>query len=166
MWTSKKRARYDRSKLRYPSDMTDEVDTLGLLLHAVVHPANVQDRDGAILVMATLFGMFPFFQKLFADGGYQGPEFSTALAKVRPHLNVEIVKRSDQAKGFVVLHAGLSSARLLGSIAAEGSPRIGRTAIERRSRSCNSPQFGSCFENFVIRPKVSGQTLSALPRES
>jgi hypothetical protein len=40
---------------------------------------------------------------LFADCGYQGPEFSTALAKVRPHLNVEIVKRSDQAKGFVVL---------------------------------------------------------------
>jgi hypothetical protein len=62
MWTSRKRARYDRSKLRYPSDMTDEVDTLGLLLHAVVHPANVQDRDGAILVMATLFGMFPFFK--------------------------------------------------------------------------------------------------------
>ena len=51
--------------------------------------------------MATLFGMFPFLQKLFADGGYQGPEFSTALAKVRPHLNVEIVKRS--SKGFVVL---------------------------------------------------------------
>ena len=36
------------------------------------------------------------------DGGYQGPEFSTALAKVRPHLNVEIAKRSDRAKGFVV----------------------------------------------------------------
>ena len=46
--------------------------------------------------MATLFGMFPFLQKLFADGGYQGPEFSTALAEVRPHLNVEIVKRSDR----------------------------------------------------------------------
>jgi hypothetical protein len=44
-----------------------------------------------ILVMATLFGMFPFLQKLFAEGGYQGPEFSTALAKVRAHLNVEIV---------------------------------------------------------------------------
>ena len=71
--------------------------------------------------MATLFGMFPFLQKLFADGGYQGPEFSTALAKVRPHLNVEIVKRSDRAKGFVVCpNAGLSSARLPGSIAAEG----------------------------------------------
>ena len=34
--------------------------------------------------MATLFGMFPFLQKLFADGGYQGPEFTTALAKVSP----------------------------------------------------------------------------------
>ena len=56
-------------------------------------------------------------------------------------------------------NAGLSSARLPGSIAAEGSPRIGRTAIEKRLRSCTSPQFGSCLENFVIRPKVSGQTL-------
>jgi hypothetical protein len=24
MWTNKNRARYDRSKLRYPSDLTDE----------------------------------------------------------------------------------------------------------------------------------------------
>src|SRR4029077_11238935 len=36
-------------------------------------------------------------------GCYEGPNFSPALAKVRPHLNVEIVKRSDRAKGFVVL---------------------------------------------------------------
>ena len=79
------------------------VDTVGLLLHAVVHPADVQDRNGGILVMATLFGMYPFLQKLFADAGYQGPEFSTALAKVRPHLTVEIVKRSDRTNGFVVL---------------------------------------------------------------
>jgi putative transposase len=50
-----------------------------------------------------LFGMFPFLQKLFADGGYQGSEFTTALATVRPRLNVEIVKRSDRAKEFVVL---------------------------------------------------------------
>ena len=76
---------------------------MGLLLHAIVHRADIQDRDGGILLLATLFGMYPFLKKLFADGGYQGPEFSTALAKVRPHLNVEIVKRSDRAKGFVVL---------------------------------------------------------------
>jgi transposase len=78
-------------------------DTLGLLLHAIVHPADIQDRDGGILLLATLFGMYPFLKKLFADGGYQGPEFRKGLAKILPHLETEIVKRSDQAKGFVVL---------------------------------------------------------------
>ena len=53
--------------------------------------------------MATLFGMFPFLKTLFADSGYQGPKFARALAKVLPHLDIEIVKRSDQASGFVVL---------------------------------------------------------------
>jgi transposase len=79
------------------------VDTLGLLLHAIVHPADIQDRDGGFIVMATLFGMFPFLKTLFADGGYQGPQFAKALAKVLPHLDVEIVKRSDRVSGFVVL---------------------------------------------------------------
>jgi transposase len=91
------------------------VDTLGLMLHAIVHPADIQDRDGGILVMATLFGMFPFLKTLFADGGYQGPQFAKAVAKVLPHLNVEIVKRSDRVKGFVVLPqrwiVGVSSQR-------------------------------------------------------
>jgi transposase len=74
-----------------------------LLLHAIVHPADIQDRDGGIVLLATLFGMYPFLKKLFADGGYQGPEFQKALAKILPHLETEIVKRSDHAKGFVVL---------------------------------------------------------------
>jgi len=79
------------------------VDTLGLLLHAIVHPADIQDRDGGILLLSTLFGLFPFLRKLFADGGYQGPQFQKALAKILPELQSEIVKRSDQAKGFAVL---------------------------------------------------------------
>ena len=79
------------------------VDTLGLLLHAIVHPADIQDRDGGMLVISTLFGMYPFLQKLFADGGYQGPVFQKALAKALPHLESEIVKRPDHAKGFEVL---------------------------------------------------------------
>jgi transposase len=53
--------------------------------------------------MATLFGMFPFLKTLFADSGYQGSKFAKALAKVLPHLDIEIVKRSDQVSGFVVL---------------------------------------------------------------
>ena len=69
----------------------------------MVHPADIQDRDGGVLVLSTLFGLYPFLQKLFADGGYQGPVFQKASAKILPHLQIEIVKRSDQAKGFVPL---------------------------------------------------------------
>jgi transposase len=72
-------------------------------MHALVHAADVQDRDGGALVMATLFGAFPFLLKLYADGGYQGPEFRQAVDRVIADVNVEIVKRSDQVKGFVVL---------------------------------------------------------------
>lgn len=79
------------------------VDTQGLLLHAIVHAADIQDRDGGVLVMATLFGMFPFLLKLYADGGYQGDQFQTGLLGVMRQVNVEIVKRSDTAKGFTVL---------------------------------------------------------------
>lgn len=73
------------------------------MLHAVVHPADIQDRDGGTLVFSTLFGAFPFLKKLFADGGYQGEKFRKALAKVLPQIKTEIVKRSDKAKGFEVL---------------------------------------------------------------
>ena len=79
------------------------VDTLGLLLHAVVHPADIQDRDGGKLVLATLFGLHPFLRKLFADGGYQGPKFRAAQKKILPLLVTEIVKRSDHAKGFEII---------------------------------------------------------------
>jgi len=74
-----------------------------LLLHAIVHAADIQDRDGGVLLLATLFGLFPFLKKLFADSAYQGPLFRKAVGKILTQLDVEIVKRSDQAKGFVVL---------------------------------------------------------------
>ncbi len=73
------------------------------MLHAIVHAADIQDRDGGVLVMATLFGMYPFLLKLYADGGYQGAQFQDALQRVVRRVNVEIVKRSDAAKGFTVL---------------------------------------------------------------
>jgi transposase len=74
-----------------------------LLIHAIVHAADIQDRDGGAFVMATLFGMHPFLLKLYADGGYQGPAFSAAVKKILAQVNIEIVKRSDRAKRFVVL---------------------------------------------------------------
>jgi transposase len=72
-------------------------------MHAIVHAADIQDRDGGELVMATLFGLYPFLLKLYADGGYQGAKFQSALRTVLSQVNVEIVKRSDQARRFVVL---------------------------------------------------------------
>src|SRR5438132_12777562 len=57
---------------------------------------------------------------------------------------------------------GSSNAPLLGSTAAEGLPRIGRTSIATRWRSCGLPQSASCSENFVIPPDVFGQTLRVL----
>ena len=73
------------------------------MLHAVVHGADIQDRDGGAMLVATLFGLFPFIRKLYADGGYQGPVFQKAVRKVLPPATVKIVKRSDHAKGFTVL---------------------------------------------------------------
>ena len=74
------------------------VDTLGLLLHAIVHGADIQDRDGGIMLLATNV-THPFLKKLFAD---QGPAFHSGLARVLPHVETEIIRRSDQVKGFTV----------------------------------------------------------------
>ena len=72
-------------------------------MHATVHAADIQDRDGGATLMATLFGAFPFLTRLFADGGYRGPQFQAAIGRTLARVKVEIVKRSDQAKAFVVL---------------------------------------------------------------
>ena len=79
------------------------VDTQGLLMHAIVHAADIQDRDGGAALMATLFGAFPFLTRLFADGGYRGRQFQAAIGRTLARVKVEIVKRPDQAKAFVVL---------------------------------------------------------------
>jgi transposase len=71
-------------------------------MRAAVHAADIQDRDGGVLLMATLFGLFPFLLKLYADSGYQGPKFQLGLREVCREVSVEIVKRSDTDK-FVVL---------------------------------------------------------------
>jgi transposase len=73
------------------------------MLHAVVHSAGLQDRDGGVLVMATLFGMFPFLRKLYADAGYRGPKFRAALKRVLRQVQIQVVRRSDTARGFEVL---------------------------------------------------------------
>ena len=67
----------------------------------MIHPANIQDRDGGVLVLEALFDHYPLLRKLFADAGYQGPKFHNGAKQVRRKLKVEIVKRS--VPGFNVL---------------------------------------------------------------
>jgi transposase len=116
-----------------------------LLLHALVHSADIQDRDGGVLVMATLFGLHPFLLKLYADGGYQGPIFQSAVRKILRQIDVEIVKRSDIAKGFAVLPKRWIVERTIAWLnRCAAWPRIGSASTERPWRSCASPQSASC----------------------
>ena len=82
------------------------VGTQGLMLHAIVHAADIQDRNGGGLLIATLFGLHPFLTRLYADAGYQGPRFADAMAKAMNQLEVEIVKRSEPLHGAAEALAG------------------------------------------------------------
>ena len=77
-------------------------DTLGLMIGLVVHSADMQDRDGAPDVLASIRKAFPWLRHVFADGGYAGPKLEGALERLG-RWTLEIVKRSDTAKGFEVL---------------------------------------------------------------
>jgi putative transposase len=77
------------------------VDTLGLVLTVLVHPANIQDRDGAILLVEGLKCYLPRLAVVFADGGYAGQLvewFQTAVG-----WTLEIVRRTAEVIGFQVL---------------------------------------------------------------
>lgn len=78
------------------------VDTLGLLVGVVVHAADIQDRDGAPAVLKSILKRWPWLRHIFADGGYAGPKLRGALQKIGK-FTMQIVKRSDGAKGFEVL---------------------------------------------------------------
>jgi transposase len=71
-------------------------------MQAMIHAADIQDRDGGVLLMGTLFGLYPFLLKLYADSGYQGTKFQAGLRTVNRQINLEIVRRVDQHK-FLVL---------------------------------------------------------------
>ena len=68
-------------------------DTIGLPVGMIVHPADVQDRDGAPALLARVRGRFPWLRHVFADAGYAGSKLTTALQSLG-EWTVEIVKRS------------------------------------------------------------------------
>ena len=76
------------------------VDTMGLLLVTVVHPASLPDRDGAKLVLDQARRGFPHLQRIWADGGYAGKLLHWVEQTCTWVL--EIIKRTDGRQGFHV----------------------------------------------------------------
>lgn len=77
-------------------------DTTGLMVGIKVHEANIQDRDGAVDVLASIRSAFPWLRHIFADGGYAGPKLRGRLAEIG-RWTVQVVKRSDKAEGFEII---------------------------------------------------------------
>ena len=77
------------------------VDTLGLLLAVAVHPANIQDRDGAKLVLEGMVGQYPRLKVIWADGAYGGK--LVQWAKEMGGWSLELVRRPSGQRTFQVL---------------------------------------------------------------
>jgi transposase len=77
-------------------------DTIGLPGGMIVHPANVQGRDGAPDLLASVRSLYPWLRHVFADGGYAGNKLKGELEDLGA-WTIEIVKRSEAAKGFILL---------------------------------------------------------------
>ena len=77
------------------------MDTLGLILVLIVHPADVQDPEGAKQVLGRVPGVFPHLLKIWADGGYKNKRVEWAFL-IGGWL-LEIVKRPQGTQGFVLL---------------------------------------------------------------
>jgi transposase len=67
----------------------------------VIHPANIQDRDGAVPLLRTARRLFPFVEVVFADGAYQGESTAAAVAGTG-RWRLEVVRRGENP-GFVPL---------------------------------------------------------------
>lgn len=93
---------YDAGKKLKGRKLHALVDVEGLPLRVIVHSAGMQDRDGAALVLDKIRQRFPWLEVVWADGGYNARQVADAVAK-SPRLRLEIVKRSDDASGFLVL---------------------------------------------------------------
>jgi transposase len=111
-------------------------DTSGLLLAAEVHPADMQDRDGALLVIAAVHDLFPWLRHLFADRAYAGDKLLNTLSKFGKWA-IEIVRRMADTIGFEVL------------------PRSLGFATARCNRSCRSAPSGRNIQTPYSGPSVS-----------
>lgn len=78
------------------------VDTQWVPMQAIVHSTGIHDRDGGILLMGSLTGIYPSLPKLYVNSGCQGLKFQEGLKNAYRKINVEIIKRTDMGKVVVL----------------------------------------------------------------
>src|SRR6202162_5046844 len=93
---------YDAGKKNKGRKRHIVVDTLGHLVGLQVHAADIQDRDGAVRVFASIRYLYPWLRHIFADGGYAGDKLRLELSQIGRWTS-EVIKRSDKLNGFEVL---------------------------------------------------------------
>src|SRR5450631_2279403 len=116
------------------------VDTLGLLLHALVTSADVQDRDGGIMVLSTLFGQSRSSRSCLPTAPMPGRCFMTVWrtpCRSSPLRSSAVAIRPKASS--CCPNGGLSNAPSAGSGAVADSPRTGKTSTIPRSPSSASP---------------------------
>ena len=79
------------------------VDTQGNLLCAKLHNTNIQDHDGTSGVIEDTLNSFPTVARCFADSGCSADKLQGAISNPDASPRIEIVRRPQQATGFVVV---------------------------------------------------------------
>jgi transposase len=114
-------------------------DTLGFMVGLVVHGADVQDRDGAVEVLKSIRTRYPWLRHVFADDGYNGQKLKEQLGELG-RWTLEIIKRSDLAKGFELLPRPMGGRAHLRMARSLPASRQGLRAIHRQRRGVDHPR--------------------------
>jgi hypothetical protein len=135
-------------------------------MHAIVHGADIQDRDGGAVLMATLFGA-PFHSCLSSTrtAATKGRSFRRRRSAQwrRSTLKSSSGPTAPEGSSFYQ-SAGLLRGLSRGSIAVADWRKTGSVSAERPSHSYGSPQSGSCCESYAFKRDVRGQTLRLASR--
>jgi putative transposase len=112
------------------------VDVMGLVLVVWISAGSVQDRDGAVPVLQEGHREFPTLEKVWVDGAYQGKVIDDVEAETG--ITIEMVKRTDDMKGFVVLPKRWIGERTFGWL---GKYRLLSKEYERTLQSSKTDIF-------------------------
>jgi hypothetical protein len=88
---------YDAGKKVKGRKRHGSVDTDGRLIKVIVHPDDIQDRDGGAALLKASRASFPFVELVFADSAYAGERVANATC-----ITVQIVRKADDQIGFKV----------------------------------------------------------------